>query len=429
MRLVATDSVVRNGDFLRLWSAQTISAVGFQIGGLAIPLVAIGVLEVGAFHVALLTSLATLPFLLFSLPVGVWVDRLRRRPILIVADLGRAVALATIPPAYLLDALTIWHLYAVSFATGALTVCFDVAYQSYLPSLVRRDQLQAGNAKLEISRSGAQVGGPGIAGLLVQALTAPYAVGFNAVALVGSALCLVAIRKDEPGNAADAHADGRRGARMLREIREGLAFVLRHPYMRPGLIATAAINFFGVGMFAILVVYAVRELGMTAAQVGLALTLGNIGLLAGALFADHATRLIGGIGRTVVLAGGAMGWSLLLIPLAPSGAGIAFIAAGMGLYLFFAITSNVVGVSLYQAITPDRLLGRMNASRRFVVWGVNPLGALAGGTLASTIGLRSALWVGAVGASISFLPLLLSPIRSVKTLADADAALELARPQ
>lgn len=164
---------------------------------------------------------------------------------------------------------------------------------------------------------------------------------------------------------------------------------------------------------------------MTAAQVGIALTLGNVGLLAGALFADHATRLMGGIGRTLVLAGAAMGWGLLLIPLAPSGAGIPFIAAGMGLYLFFAITSNVVGVSLYQAITPDRLLGRMNASRRFVVWGVNPLGALAGGTLASAVGLRNALWLGAAGASVAFLPLLLSPIRSVRTLSDADAALEL----
>lgn len=246
MPLAGRDSVVRDGNFLRLWSAQTLSAFGFQVGGLAIPLVAISVLEVSAFDVALLTSLATLPFLLFSLPVGVWVDRVRRLPILIVADLGRALALATIPLAYLFDALTIGQLYAVSFATGTLTVCFDVAYQSYLPSLVRRDQLQAGNAKLEISRSGAQVGGPGIAGLLVQALTAPYAVGVNAVLLLGSARLLAAIRKEEPQGAPEVQAPRRRGARMLREIKEGLAFVLRHPYMRPSLIATAAINFFGM---------------------------------------------------------------------------------------------------------------------------------------------------------------------------------------
>jgi MFS family permease len=423
---LASDSVLRNADFLRLWSAQTVSAFGFQIGGLAIPLAAIIVLEVSAFQVALLTTMAHLPFLLFSLPVGVWVDRVRRRPILVFADIGRGVALASIPLAYLLDVLTIWQLYAVEFTIGTLTVFFDVAYQSYLPSLVTREQLQDGNSRLELSRSGAQVSGPGLAGLLVQAVTAPYAIAANALALIGSALFLSGIRREEKRvESAPAAHPGRRGARMLREIKEGLGFVLRHPYMRPSLISTAAINFFGLGFFTILLVYAVRELGMNAAQVGLAFTLGNIGLLAGALFASRATRLLGGIGRTLVLAGAAMGWGLLLIPLAPSGGAIPFLAAGMGLYMFFAITSNVVGISLYQAITPDRLLGRMNASRRFVVWGINPLGTLAGGALASTAGLRNALWITAIGASVSFLPLLLSPIRSVRTLQDAEDALGL----
>lgn len=212
---------------------------------------------------------------------------------------------------------------------------------------------------------------------------------------------------------------------MLRDIKEGLGFVVRHPYMRPALIATAAINFFTMGFFAILLVYAIRELGMTAAEVGFALTLAGVGLLAGALLSGATTRLLGGIGRTLVLVGAAMGWGLLLIPLAPSDSAIPFLAAGVGLYLFCAITSNIVGISLFQAITPDRLLGRMNASRRFVVWGINPLGALAGGALASSIGLRNALWITAIGASVAFLPLLLSPVRSVRTLGDAEEALGL----
>jgi MFS family permease len=424
-RLLAPDSVLRNVDFLKLWSAQTLSAFGFQIGALAIPLIAIAVLDVSAFQVALLPTLGQLPFLLFSLPVGVWVDRLPRRPILIVADVGRALALASIPLAHLLDVLTIWQLYAVSLATGTLTVFFDVAYQSYLPSLVDREQLQGANSKLEASRSGAQVGGPGMAGFLVQAVTAPYAVAVNALGLLGSAIFLLGVRREEGYVAEAAVATGRRGGRMLRDIKEGLGFVVRHPYMRPALIATAAINFFTMGFFAILLVYAIRELGMTAAEVGFALTLAGVGLLAGALLSGATTRLLGGIGRTLVLVGAAMGWGLLLIPLAPSDSAIPFLAAGVGLYLFCAITSNIVGISLFQAITPDRLLGRMNASRRFVVWGINPLGALAGGALASSIGLRNALWITAIGASVAFLPLLLSPVRSVRTLGDAEEALGL----
>jgi MFS family permease len=418
-------ALLRHGDFLRLWSAQTLSQLGGQVGVLAIPLVAISTLRASAFEVALMATAGSLPFLLFSLPVGVWVDRLPRRPILVAATVGRAVALASIPLAHLLDALTIWQLYATAFATGTLTVFFDVAYQSYLPSLVQRDQLQEANSKLELSQSGARVGGPGFAGLLVEAVTAPFAVAVDVGALAGSALLLTRIRREERRVEIPPAAHGRRGARMLREIGEGLRFVLRHPYMAPNLLFVATTNFFTSGMFAILLVYAVRELGLSAAEVGLAFTLGNAGFLAGALAAARAPALIGGIGRTLLVAAAATGWGWLLVPLAPAEAAMPFLAAATALYWFAAIVYNVIFISLSQAVTPDRLLGRMTASRRFVVWGINSLGALAAGAVTNVIDLRTTLWIGAAGASLAFLPLLLSQVRSVRTLPDAAAALAL----
>ena len=176
MRIWPKGGLWRHSDFLKLWSAETISQVGSQVTGLALPLVAIITLDVSAFEVALLGVIEFAPFILISLPAGVWVDRLPRRPILIVGDLGRAALLATIPIAYAVDALTIWQLYVVGFLFGVLTVFFDVAYQSYLPALVERDQLVDGNSKLEISRSGAQLAGPALAGVLIQALKAPLAI-------------------------------------------------------------------------------------------------------------------------------------------------------------------------------------------------------------------------------------------------------------
>ena len=403
----------RHRDFVWLWSSQTVSQFGSQISQLALPLVAILVLGESAFRVALLGVVEFLPFLLLSLPAGVWVDRLRRRPILVASDILRAVALASIPIAYWLDSLTIWQLYVVGFVVGIGTVFFDVAYQSYLPALVAREELTEGNSKLEVSRSAAQLGGPGAAGLLIGILTAPVAVVADAISFVVSALLIGRIRTFEP----EPVVENRRS--LVSELREGLSYVIRHPYIRGMAASVAIFNFFGNVGGAILLVYAVRELGLTAAAIGLALALGNIGFLAGALVAKRVESALG-VGRTIVASMALSAPGMLLIPLAPRDFAVPFIV-GSGLIVGFAVVLyNVTAISLMQAITPDRLLGRMNASRRFLVWGVIPLGGLVGGALASTVGLRPTLFVGAIGASLAVLPLLFSPVRSLERVPELE---------
>jgi MFS family permease len=396
----------RHGDFMRLWTAQTISQFGTQVTLLALPIAAIVVVDASAFEVALLAALEWTPWLLFSLPVGAWVDRVRRRPVLVAADFGRALVLVSVPLAYAADVLTIWQLYAVGFATGVLTVFFDVAYQSYLPSLVERSQLQEGNSKLEISRSGAQLAGPGFAGVLVDLVTAPVAVLADAVSFVVSAVFLGAIRRqEEPVRRAEE-------SRLRTEIVDGLRYVLTHPILRPSMAFVAVSNFFGSVMFSILLVYAVRELDLGPAAIGFVFGLGNVGFLVGAALSSRVSAWLG-VGPTLVAAAALVGWPLLLIPLAPRDVALPVFVAAFGLASFAGVIYNVVGLSLMQAITPDRLLGRMNASRRFVVWGTIPLGSLTGGVLASVIGLRETLFVGAIGASVAFVPVLFSPIRSI----------------
>src|SRR5918994_5461657 len=275
----------RHADFLKLWSAETISQFGTQVSQLALRLFAIGVLDASPFAVAALGTVEFLPFLLFTLPAGVWVDRLRRRAILITADYGRALLLLTVPAAYALDALTLAQLYVVGFLVGTFTVLFDVSYQSYLPSLVGREQIVEGNSKLEVSRTTAQITGPGVAGGLIALITAPYAVLVDAISFLASGAFLTAIRKQEQKPAV---AEGVK-PRMRSELWEGLQYVVRHPLLRPQAICTGTSNFFSNVMFSIFLVYAVRTLDLSAEEVGLIFTLGGLGGLLGALLSDRIT--------------------------------------------------------------------------------------------------------------------------------------------
>ena len=403
----------RHGDFVSLWGAETISQFGTQITLLALPLVAIVTLAESAFRVALLTTAEFLPFLLFTLPAGVWVDRLPRRPILILANVGRAAALLSVPVAHWLGVLTIWQLYAVGFAVGVGTVFFDLAYMSYLPRLVGRADLVEGNAKLETSRSAAQVGGPGLGGLLVSALTAPIAILVDAASYLASAFLMGRIRTVE----VVAPRDERRSLRA--ELREGLGYVLRHPYQR-GIVAAVAIsNFFGQLVFAILLVFAVRELGLSAASIGVVLSLGSVGTLLAAVTARRLGDRLG-VGRAILISSFLFGPGTLLIAVAPAEYAEAFIVAAIAVVGYGGTLFNVTMISLIQAITPDRILGRANASRRFVVWGVVPLGGIAAGALAETIGLRETIVVGSLGAMLAIVPILASPIRALGPIGEIE---------
>ena len=409
MRAWPTGGLWRHADFLRLWSAETVSQLGTQVSQLALPLAAILVLDASAFEVAVLGGLQFLPFLLFTLPAGVWVDRLPRKPILVIADVGRAVLLATVPVAYALDALTIWQLYAVAFGVGVGTVFFDVAYQSYLPALVRKEQLVEGNSKLEVSRSAAFVAGPGMAGGLVAALTAPYAILLDAVSFVGSAAFLARIRTKEerPERVADPH--------LGRELWEGLRYLLGHRYWRPFAACTATSNFFSQVAFSIFLVYAVRELDLSPQLIGFSLVPIGVGGLAGAFLASRlASRF--GVGPTIIASAATFGPAALLVPLAPTSSPLPFLAISFALLGVSGIVYNITGISLVQTLTPERLLGRLNASRRFIVWGTIPLGALVGGVLATAFGLRTALFVGAIGSCTCFLPILFSPLRTLRAM-------------
>ena len=400
----------RHADFLKLWSAQSVSQFGSNISEVALPLVAVLVLHATAFQVAALGTVDFLPFLLFSLPAGVWVDRLPRRPILVLADLGRAVALGSIPIAAAVHHLTLPQLYVAGFVTGTLTVFFDVSYQSYLPSLVDRAQLVDGNSKLEVSRSTAQIGGPGLGGLLVRAFTAPYAVLADAASYLWSALFIFAIRQREVVPERNAASSS-----MRRELVDGLKYLLGHRYWRPISISTATFNFFNNVGTAILIVYAVRRLHMSPLEIGLTFALANLGGLAGAFLAGRiGTRF--GLGRTILLGTIIDSVPFVLIPLAPASFPIPFLVAAFTFVGFGVVLYNVSAISLTQALTPERLLGRVNASRRFIVWGTIPLGSLVSGALAATIGLRPTLFVGTIATTLAILPIALSPVRSIKEL-------------
>ena len=404
---------------MKLWTGQTISEFGTAISQLAIPFVALKVLHATTFEIASLGTVQFLPFLLFTLPAGVWVDRWSRRVVLIVGDLGRGLLGASIPIAYALGSLTLSQLYVVGFLTGILTVFFDVAYQAYLPSLVEREHLVEGNSKLQITVSGANLVGPGLAGLLIKLVTAPYAI---LVAWLGESSCfwldtasflfsggfLVAIRKPERlERSADAPP------RSLRtELWEGLRYVLGHRLLRPQAIATGTSNFFSNLVFAIFIVYAVRRLGMSAAAVGLVFSLGSIGWLLGSMSADRIRRRLG-VGLTTTLGMACTGPSLLLIPLAPKSFPSPVLIAGVAIGAWGAVVYNITQVSLRQTITPQRMQGRMNAVMRFLVWGTIPLGSLTGGALGTALGLRTALFIGAAGGFTAILPIILSPIRSL----------------
>ena len=412
----ARPSLIRNPDFQKLWTAETISVFGSQVSALAIPLTAALILKVEPFAFALLGTIEFLPFILFTLPAGAWVDRLRRRPIMITGDLGRAIALVTIPIAYLFGFLTIWQLYVVAFVTGTLTVFFDVSNQSYLPSIIERDELVEGNSKLQISQSAAQIAGPGIAGYLVGIVTAPVAIFLDALSFVISAFFVFLIRKPEPPIVHDLDASGKPKASIVTEVREGFGFVVRHPALRAISAATATSNLFGTIAGAIYLLYVVNELHLSPATIGLVFAVGNVGTLGGAILANRIARWFG-LGPTIIGSIFLGGFMLLFVAIAPAGdSAVPFLIAGGVCGGIAQMVYNINQVSYRQAICPPRMQGRMNATVRFLVWGTIPIGGIIGGILGSTIGLHATIWVGTI---LGFMPAIFpffSPVRHLRTM-------------
>ncbi|MGQ0568631.1 MAG: MFS transporter [Armatimonadota bacterium] len=398
-----------NPDFVKLWAAATISIFGSLITRTALPFTAILVLKATPVQIALLAAADLASQFLVGLVAGAWADRLRRRPIMIAADLGRAALLGTIPLAAFFHALRIEQLYAVAFLTGILTVFFDVADQSYLPTLVRREQLVEGNGKLSASASIAEVGAFGLSGWLVQLLTGPIAILIDALSFLWSALFVGLIRAPEP---APAPPGG--GQSIRAEIAEGLRVVLGNPLLRAiaGCTLTANLSFRISG--AVFLLFTTRELGFQPGIQGMIFAVGGVSSLLGALVAGRTAHRFGA-GPVMIAGVVLMGVSMLLIPLAQGATMLALLLLvaqqlGDGAFTVYDITQ----VSLRQAITPERVLGRANASIRFSMLGAMLAGSLLGGLLGETIGLRATLTAAAGGILLSALWLILSPLRTLR---------------
>jgi len=428
-----TGGLWSHSDFLKLWTGQTISEFGSQVSGLAIPWLAAVSLHATPFEFSILGVLGFLPFMLFALPAGVWVDRLRRRPILIAGDAARAVLLAYIPIAWAIGILDIWQLMVLQFLIGIFTVFFDVAYQSYLPSLVDRNQLVEGNSKLQTTVSAAQIGGPGLAGVLIGVLTAPYAVALDAASFVISTLFMIPIRAQETLPEREAGAPK---PKMLPELKEGVAYVVRHPHLKWIAMCTGSSNFFGQVAFSIGLLYMARTLHVSSFWAGVVFAGFGVGSIAGALVTTRFQKAVG-VGNAIWMPAVLFSLGGLAFPLAPKSFPIPVLLVGTLAFGFGGMAYNITQVSLRQAITPERIQGRMNATMRWIVWGTIPLGALAGGAIATAYSLRSALWVGAIGGLFTFLPVLLSSVRSIRempepvtppTPAEADSAGGLLEP-
>jgi MFS family permease len=412
-------SLWRHRDFALLWSAQSISMVGSQVTLMALPLTAILLLQATPMQVGLLTAAGYLPFLLVGLPAGVWVDQRRRRPILIWTDVGRTILLLAIPASYALDLLRLWMLYPIAFLTGILSLFFDVAHHSYLPALVSREQLAEGNAKLEISFSGAQLFGPGLGGVLIQILTAPFALVADAMSYLVSAILILAIRRPEPPPASIKGA----GASLGEQIKEGLRYVLSHKLLRPIALTTGIGNLFDLyGMVAaILALYAVRELELSPAALGGVLAAANAGSLLAATVNGRLVQRFG-VGPVLAVSSVIPGLAVLLLPLATPVTAVPILVTSLGVAGFAIAIYNVNQITLRQTVTPDAMQGRMNATIRFLIWGTLPIGTFLGGLLGGAIGLRPTLVIAGIGSTLASLPMILSSIRSLRNVPSAEVA-------
>jgi MFS family permease len=396
--------------FHALWLGQSISQLGSQISVVVLPLVAAVTLHASPFEVGLLAALETAPYLLIALPAGVIADRADRRRLLILTDLGRALALLLVPLAFAVNMLSLPILFVVALVTGTLSVFFDVAYQSYLPRLVPTDQLVDGNQKLELSNAGAHVAGPALAGIVLAAVGASVAVLMDAISFLVSALVVTL-----SPNAARPQAAPRARSALSGSMWSGVRLVLRDRSLRDLAGSTATFNLASSAILAVFVVFATRELSVNPAVFGLLYGLGNVGFVLGAAVVGTASRLIG-TGRTVFLAAALGTAATLMMPLAVGELAVLMLFGGRFVGAFAAACFNVNTYSIRQARTPDDVLGRVNATFKLLDWGTLPIGALIGGTIGTLFGVRPALVFAAFMGVLSVLWLVRSPVRKMARL-------------
>jgi Na+/melibiose symporter-like transporter len=410
---VPRKGLLRQPDFLKLWSGQAISQIGSSITSIGLPILALRVLDASPLEMGILGSASGASVLVVGLFAGAWVDRIRRRPILIAADLGRAVVVGMVPVAAMLHRLTMAHLYVVAAAGGMLTVLFDVSYQAYLPSLVERENILEGNSKLAVTESFAEVAGPGFTGILIDLITAPMAMLFDAASFVCSAVSVWLIRKPEP------RPEHTVEPRMGREIREGLRAVWRDPMLRALALRKGTGAFFLGITGGLYFFFTVHDLGLSASLVGTIISFGGAAGLLGAFAAERLVRRFG-FGRTFIGSAVLTGAAMLFVPLARGSVAVccAFLVVAQLGDLGWPVY-HVNDRSLRQAITPAHLLGRVNAAMHLLFSGIMPLGALAGGAVAQVIGVRTTMLIGATGFLLSTLWLVFSPVRRLRELPDA----------
>lgn len=389
---------------------MTISEFGSRITFVAWPLIAAVTLDATPSQMGLLYASLTAPMLIVSLIAGVWVDRSRRRPILLWTDYGRGALLLAVPALVIVDRLRIEHLYLIGLLTGTLSVFFTIAYQSYLPSIVNREHLVEGNSRMAVSSSAARIVGPGMAGLLVQVMTAPFAILVDAFSFVVSGLLIRSIETPE--------TDQERGTRrsVLHDLGEGFRIVIGEPALRSIALSSALMALCGGIFDAVFVLFAVNDLGIAPGAIGLIFAAGSVGFLLGGLVTGRVSRRLG-IGAAIIVGAVIMAAGQFLVPLA---AGPVWMAVSILILSWFltSLSSSLYSInqlSLRQALVPQRLLGRMNATIRFMTLGLTPAGALLGGFLGEAIGLRPTLVVAAVVLLASVPAVVFSPVRRLKT--------------
>lgn len=399
----------RHQGFRRLFWAQAGSQLSVQSLRLILSLVAIQTLNASQSQVSLLVACLTIAFPIIGLPVGAFVDRSNRRRVMLAADLTRGLALAMVPLLWWLGALEIAVLYAVALFIGAVSAFFDLSYQSYLPELVGRDNLIEGNARLESVRSASQVAGPPLGGVLVQVLSAPLGMLMVVGGFLFSAVSLLFIRSPDRVRSGKLPRD--KESKISREISEGLKFVLGHPLLRQIIGNCGLFNLFVSAQYPVYIYFLARDLKLSGGSIGVLMALAGVGGILGSVCVKPLSARIGANSASG-LSLGAICVFMLALPLAQPGWRLILVAFYQVVSGFGAVVYNVNQISRAQVVTPERMLGRMNASSRVIVWGTVPLGSLLGGELVPLAGIRLTLLVCALGAATAFFWLVLYPVRS-----------------